>query len=173
MKERLWTRPAIEVISLLAGDPGGIERSVIPREATASLSLRTVPDQRTATVAELLRAFVAQAMPDGADYRLTVDEDIAQEPYTSPPGPVLDALERALTLGYGIPVQGRMGNAGGGPAELLARRLDAPVYFLGTGLPEDHWHASDESIDVRMLEAGAATIAHLWRELGAAGRART
>jgi hypothetical protein len=41
------------------------------------------------------------------------------------------------------------------------------VYFLGTGLPEDHWHASDESIDVRMLLAGAGTIAHLWREIGA------
>lgn len=61
-----------------------------------------------------------------------------------------------------------MGNAGGGPAELLSRELAAPVIFLGTGLPEDHWHASDESIDLRMLVRGAATLAHLWRELAAA-----
>lgn len=54
------------------------------------------------------------------------------------------------------------------PAELLSRELDAPVVFLGTGLPEDHWHASDESIDLRMLVRGAATLAHLWRELAAA-----
>lgn len=167
LKEKLWARPAIEVISLLAGDPTGIERSVIPHEASASLSIRTVPNQRIPVVAEQLRRYVAEAMPADAEYTFTVDEDLAQEPYVSPPGPVLDALERALTLGYGIPVQGRMGNAGGGPADLLSTRLDAPVYFLGTGLPEDHWHASDESIDVRMLLAGAGTIAHLWREIGA------
>lgn len=163
--ERLWTRPAIEVISLLAGDPDGLERSVIPREATASLSVRTVPGQRIPEVVEHLRAYVAAAMPDGASYTFEADEDIAQEPYSSPDDAVLDALERALALGYGLPVRGRMGNAGGGPAEWLSGRLGAPVYFLGTGLPEDHWHASDESIDLDMLVRGAATIAHLWREL--------
>ncbi|MGA5645189.1 M20/M25/M40 family metallo-hydrolase [Microbacterium sp. NPDC088796] len=167
-KERLWVRPAIEVISLLAGDPEGIERSVIPREAMASLSIRTVADQRNHDVADALRAFIADVMPAEAPYRLEVDEDIAQEPYVSRPGPYRDALERALARGYGRAVRGRMGNAGGGPAELLSRELGAPVVFLGTGLPEDHWHASDESIDLRMLVRGAATLAHLWRELAAA-----
>jgi acetylornithine deacetylase/succinyl-diaminopimelate desuccinylase-like protein len=167
LKEKLWARPSIEVISLIAGDPEGFQRSVIPREATASLSIRTAPGQKIATVADQLRAYVAQAMPAEAEYTFTVDEDIAQEPYVSPDGPVMDALERALTLGYGIPVQGRMGNAGGGPADLLTKSLGAPIYFLGTGLPEDHWHASDESIDIGMLLQGAASIAHLWRELGA------
>ena len=166
LKERLWARPSIEVISLLAGDPEGIERSVIPREATASLSMRTVPDQRIPVVAQQLREFFAAVMPDEVEHSLTVDEDIAQEPYVSPGGPVLDALERALARGYGTPVRGRMGNAGGGPADLLTQQLGAPVYFLGTGLPEDHWHASDESVDVRMLLQGAASIAHLWGELG-------
>ncbi|WP_149084810.1 MULTISPECIES: M20/M25/M40 family metallo-hydrolase [Microbacterium] len=167
-KERLWERPAIEVISLLAGDPEGIERSVIPREAMASLSIRTVSGQRNHDVADLLRAFIAEVMPTEAAYRLEVDEDIAQEPYVSPPGPMRDALERALARGYGRAVQGRMGNAGGGPADLLSEELGVPVIFLGTGLPEDHWHASDESIDLRMLVRGAATLAHLWRELAAA-----
>ncbi len=168
--ERLWARPAIEVISLLAGDPDGFERSVIPREATASLSIRTAPGQRIAETADRLRAHMAAVMPEGAEYEFTVDQDIAQEPYVTPDGPVTDALERALTLGYGIPVRGRMGNAGGGPADLLATKLGATVHFLGTGLPEDHWHSSDESIDIRMLVRGAATIAHLWRELAALDR---
>ena len=168
--ERLWVRPAIEVISLLAGDPTGIERSVIPREATASLSIRTVPDQRNHDVADRLREYVAAAMPVGAAYELTVDERIAQEPYTSRRNAMLDALELALARGYGTEVRGRMGNAGGGPADLLSQELKASVTFLGTGLPEDHWHASDESVDVRMLLQGAATIAHLWREVARRGR---
>ena len=46
------------------------------------------------------------------------------------------------------------------------------VLFLGTGLPEDHWHSSDESVDLRMLQRGAASIAHLRRELAGVLSAR-
>lgn len=168
VKERLWERPTIEVISLLAGDPLGNERSVIPAEATASLSIRLVPGQSIPDVAEKLRAFVADELPEGFEHRLEVEEDLAQEGIRSPHGPLLDALERSLERGYGTAAQGRMGNAGGGPAVLLSQKLDAPVLFLGTGLPEDGWHADDESIDLRMLMQGAASIAHLWGELGRA-----
>lgn len=163
--ERLWARPAIEVIALAAGDQG-LSRSVIPSEATATLSIRTVPDQRIPGVADQLREFVAREMPEGAAYSLTVEESLGQEPYVSPEGPVLEALERALERGFGAPVQGRLGNAGGGPADLLSSRFGAPVYFVGTGLPEDAWHAGDESIDLGMLRRGTASLAHLWTELG-------
>lgn len=164
-KERLWARPAIEVISLASGDVD-LPRSVIPSAASATLSIRTVPGQRIARVAEQVRDFVAREMPPGAAYTLEVEEDLAQDAYTSPAGPVLDAVERALERGYGRPARGRAGNAGGGPADLLADRLGASIFFLGTGLPEDNWHADDESIDIRMLRQGTAAIGHLWSELG-------
>ena len=102
----------------------------------------------------------------GINHRFGLDDAILiKDNHVAAVGGVGSALERALALGCGLPVRGRMGNAGGGPAEWLSGRLGAPVYFLGTGLPEDHWHASDESIDLDMLVRGAATIAHLWREL--------
>lgn len=53
-----------------------------------------------------------------------------------------------------------------GPADLLASALQEPVVFFGTGLVEDNWHDSDESVRVDMLKAGAATLAYLWEELG-------
>ena len=43
--------------------------------------------------------------------------------------------------------------------------LGAPVVFFGTGLVEDRWHDSDESIAVDVLHAGAATMACFWEEL--------
>lgn len=170
LPERLWARPSVEILSLLAGDPRGLERSVIPQTAEASFSIRVAPGQRVHTVADQLRAFVAAVVPTGVEYDLDVDGTIAQEPYTSPDGPALSALERALERGYGLPLAGRMGNAGGGPADFLSGLLDAPVILLGTGLPEDHWHASDESVSLTMLRRGAATIAHLWEELSTALR---
>lgn len=110
-------------------------------------------------------AFFASVMPADAEYELSIGEALGQEPYETPRGPLLDALERALERGYDLPLAGRMGNAGGGPVDLLTRTFDAPVLFLGTGLPEDHWHSSDESVGLRMLQRGAASIAHLWLEL--------
>lgn len=93
-----------------------------------------------------------------------------REPYETPDDrPALRELAAAVEEGFGVPA-GRMGNAGGGPAELLARTLGAPVLFFGTGLPEDRWHDSDERVSIAMLVNGAATLAHLWRRLGTGDR---
>jgi hypothetical protein len=44
--------------------------------------------------------------------------------------------------------------------------------FFGTGLPEDHWHDSDESIRIDVLLAGAATLAAYWTRLADAPLSR-
>jgi hypothetical protein len=41
--------------------------------------------------------------------------------------------------------------------------------FFGTGLPEDRWHTSDESVCVDVLLAGAATMCLFWPALAAHG----
>lgn len=164
--ERLWARPALEIVGILAGDPEGVPRAVIPSVASAQFSVRLVPDQRIETVAEQVRRFVTDRMPEGVDYELTLTEDTGQNPYVTPEGPALEALERATARGYGAARAFRMGNAGGGPAELLSLTSGAPVLYLGIGLPEDHWHAADESVHLPTLLKGAATAAHLWTELG-------
>ena len=164
--ERLYARPALEVISLAAGDTGSVTRSVIPATATANISVRTVPHQDMHAVAEALRAFVADCIPATVEYEFAVEEELAQPAYVSSEGPALHALERAIARAHGTTTVARMGNAGGGPADVFRRILDADVLFFGTGLPEDRWHSNDESIDLDVLRRGAATIAHLWDELG-------
>jgi acetylornithine deacetylase/succinyl-diaminopimelate desuccinylase-like protein len=166
--EQLWLRPAAEVISMIAGDPIGPTRASIPAVAAADISIRTVPGQRGDRVAEQIRRWVAQTLPDTVEVVVEVAEETAQQPYETPPGPALDALDAAMRRGFRVPSVGRMGNAGGGPAELLARTLQAPVVFFGTGLIEDDWHDSDESVRLATLLDGAATIAFLWEELPAA-----
>jgi len=164
--ERLWERPAVEVIGLLAGDPTGLPRAAVPAVATARLSIRTVSGQRAATVEKQLRQWVASRLDDRVDYDLTISEQISQEPYRTPGDlPALTVLAAAMEEGFGRR-PGRMGNAGGGPTELLARKLGAPVLFFGVGLPEDRWHDDDERVSIQMLLNGAATLAHFWQSLG-------
>jgi acetylornithine deacetylase/succinyl-diaminopimelate desuccinylase-like protein len=164
--QRLWVRPAAEVTSLLSGDPVGAARGAIPAVATAAISIRTVGDQRASEVAEQLRRWVAEAMPEGVEYELTVAEEVLQEPYRTPDDlPAAALLAEAMQEGFGVPKVHRMGNAGGGPADLLAHHVGAPVLFFGTGLPEDCWHDSDESVSIDVLLAGAATLAGFWGRL--------
>jgi acetylornithine deacetylase/succinyl-diaminopimelate desuccinylase-like protein len=163
--ERLWLRPAVEVTSLIAGDPIGVSRAAVPSVASADLSLRTVPGQRVEKVADQLRQWVQENVRDSFGHTISLDLETAQQPYATPDHPAVSALERAMAKGFRAASVGRMGNAGGGPAELLSRSLDAPVVFFGTGLVEDHWHDSDESASLEVLEKGAVTLACFWDEL--------
>ena len=164
--ERLWERPAVEVIALAAGDPVGVARAAVPSMASADLSIRTAEGQKVSDVGDQLRRWVGETISDRYAYELTLDSETAQEFYRTPDCPLLDALGAAMAKGFGALEAGRMGNAGGGPADLISSALNVPVVFFGTGLMEDNWHDSDESTSIDVLKAGAATLAFLWDELG-------
>ncbi|MGX5714939.1 M20/M25/M40 family metallo-hydrolase [Arthrobacter sp. MAHUQ-56] len=163
--ERLWLRPAVEATSLIAGDPLGISHAAVPAVASADLSFRIVPEQRPEKVAKQFEEWVAATIRPGFSFSLVPDLATAQLPYRTPAHPAVAALERAMAKGFRAERTGRMGNAGGGPAELLSRTLGVPVLFFGTGLVEDHWHDSDESASLDVLLNGALTLACFWDEL--------
>jgi acetylornithine deacetylase/succinyl-diaminopimelate desuccinylase-like protein len=163
--EQLWTRPAIEAVSIVAGDPVGLPRAIVPAVATADLSIRTVPDQTVAAVAAQLRQWVEKGLGPEFGHELSITEETGQDPYQTPEDhPAVPALAAAMAEGFGRPA-GRMGNAGGGPARWLEQIAGAPILFFGTGLPEDRWHDSDERASIDVLRKGAATLAFLWPRL--------
>jgi acetylornithine deacetylase/succinyl-diaminopimelate desuccinylase-like protein len=166
--ERLWTRPAIEVTTMVAGDPVGPSRSAIPSMVSCDLSIRTVAGQTMEAVTEQIRSWVADNLPGTVDYRLSVSTDTGQIAYETPDHPAVAALERAMKLGYRTASIGRMGNAGGGPADLLSSSLGVPVVFFGTGLVENHWHDSDEYLLISTMLDGAASLGFFWSEVGSA-----
>ncbi|GGI46566.1 acetylornithine deacetylase/succinyl-diaminopimelate desuccinylase-like protein [Agromyces flavus] len=167
--ERLWARPWIEVISVQAGDTEGLPRAVIPATATAELSIRLAGDQDPQEIAGHVERWVADRLR-GIRFDLEFDHVTAEAPYRTPEHPAVDALAAAMEVGFEVDRVGRMGNGGGGPADLLARRTGAPVLFFGTGLPNDRWHAPDEHVRLDVLERGAVTLAEFWRRLPAAIR---
>jgi acetylornithine deacetylase/succinyl-diaminopimelate desuccinylase-like protein len=112
---------------------------------------------------------VAERISDRVTWNLSVALDVAQPAYVTPPDhPALPLLAEAMSEAFGTKV-GWMRNAGAGPAVLIAECTGAPVLFFGTGLPEDRWHDSDESVRVDVLLHGAATMALFWPALAAQG----
>lgn len=167
--ERLWLRPAVEVLTIAAGDVDPPTRGAIPSVARVDLSFRTVPGQRVHRVAEQLRAWVAEQIPGYVDWELTIPLESTQEAYRTPDDvPALGVLRAAMADGWRTDHVGSMRNAGGSPASLLHDTTGAPVLFFGTGLVEDHWHDSDESVLIDLLRVGTATLASFWERLGAA-----
>jgi acetylornithine deacetylase/succinyl-diaminopimelate desuccinylase-like protein len=167
--ERLYLRPAAEVTAVAGGDMSPPTRGALPSLVTARLQLALVPDQDPAEAGEQLRCWVAGRISDRVAWNLTVGEDVAQPAYVTPPDhPALPLLADAMSEAFGVTARW-MRNAGSGPAVLLAERIGAPVVFFGTGLPEDRWHTSDESVCVDVLLAGAATMCLFWPALAAHG----
>ncbi len=165
--ELLWARPGIEIISVQGGDTEGLPRAVIPASATASLSIRLVDGQHPEDVGEQLERWV-ESQARGIRTELSISWKTPEVPYRTPDHPAVEALDEAMRVGFGVESVGRMGNAGGGPAELLARTLDAPLVFFGTGLVSDRWHGSDERVRLDVLEQGATTLAAFWPRLAGA-----
>jgi acetylornithine deacetylase/succinyl-diaminopimelate desuccinylase-like protein len=126
-----------------------------------------VPDQDPNEVSQQLREWVEKSVSGTVGWELSVVEEVGQPPYVTPADhPALPVLADAMRRGFDAPV-GWMRNAGGAPAGLLSKELGRPVVFFGTGLPEDRWHDSDESVRVDVLLDGAASLAHFWLALAA------
>ena len=162
--ERLWARPAIEVMSMTGGDTDDMPRAVIPATATAEISIRIAAPQHPQAAAADFERWAASRLR-GIRYDLEFSHLTAQAPYRTPDHPAVEALAAAMAIGFEADRVGRMGNGGSGPADFLTRRTGAPVVFFGTGLPTDHWHAPDERVDLEVLERGAVTLADFWRRM--------
>jgi acetylornithine deacetylase/succinyl-diaminopimelate desuccinylase-like protein len=80
--------------------------------------------------------------------------------------PAVGALVRAIERVWRAPVLFTR-EGGSGPEEALGRVLDAPVLFLGVGLPGDHIHAPNERMVMSQFWKGLLAAGELWRELGA------
>jgi acetylornithine deacetylase/succinyl-diaminopimelate desuccinylase-like protein len=162
--ERLWWRPAAEVVTLHAGEPGHPLRGVVPATAAADIGLRLVADQRADRAVAQLRSWVADQVADGFDHTF-LSPPINEDPYITPPDlPLSAALERSVARTLAQPVH-RIRNGGTSPAALLAHVLDAPVLFYGTGLPEDRWHDADERTELQALRQGVETLTYFYGEL--------
>jgi acetylornithine deacetylase/succinyl-diaminopimelate desuccinylase-like protein len=52
----------------------------------------------------------------------------------------------------------------------LQEAVDAPLVFLGVGLPDDQIHAPNEKVTLAMLYKGAEAAAYLWAGLAELGK---
>ncbi len=167
--ERIWARPTAEVNGMWGGYTGPGHKTIVPTDAHAKVSFRLVADQEPADVQAAVRAYVERSVPAGITATVHF-EGPGVRPVLSPiDHPATRAVVAAMEKAFDSEVL-FMREGGSGPEADLAEVLEAPVVFLGVGLPDDRIHAPNERVVLPMLLKGAEAAAHLWSELPGAIR---
>jgi acetylornithine deacetylase/succinyl-diaminopimelate desuccinylase-like protein len=163
---RIGYRPTAEVVGFAGGYAGEGIKTIVPAHASAKITFRLVADQRPDEIAIAFEQWVRARVPDGVELRLTPEGAVAPA-LTPVDHPAVGALCRAIETVWGAaPRYTREG--GSGPEESLGRVLDAPVLFLGVGLPGDRLHAPNERMVMDQFWKGLLAAGELWHELARA-----
>ena len=168
--ERIGARPTAEVNGLGGGYQGSGHKTIVPSDAFVKLSFRLVADQDPAKIIAAVDKFVGDHTPEGIDAAIEWEGGGVRAclvPIDTPAYAALtDAISRAFDGADVLPTR----EGGSGPEAGLQQAVDAPLVFLGVGLPDDQIHAPNEKVSLPMLFRGAEAAAYLWSGLAAAGR---
>ena len=155
--ERTGIRPTLELNGIWGGYTGEGAKTVLPSKATAKISCRLVPNQKSAKMTELILNHIRSIAPDCVTIKAW--EHHGGDPYMTP----VDSTEyraaaKAIEATFGkapIPVRG------GGSIPITAlfeSELGCKVVFLGFGLDSDNLHSPNEKYDLFNFYKGIETI---------------
>jgi acetylornithine deacetylase/succinyl-diaminopimelate desuccinylase-like protein len=163
--EQNWADASIDVNGIAGGDAVQ-SRTIIPATANAKLSMRLAPDQRAADMGATLELLIREAAPSGADV------DISW--HGNDPA-VFDPADQALRLGADA-LADACGTApalirSGGSIPVLTAFAERgiPTILSGFTLPDDNFHAPDESFRLESLRLGEASARALYKHLAKLG----
>ncbi|HEX6761704.1 MAG TPA: M20/M25/M40 family metallo-hydrolase [Gaiellaceae bacterium] len=156
---RTFAEPSVDVNGIVSGSPH-LQKTVLPVEATANVSIRLAPGQRSEVIAAEVERILRASAPDGAD--VEVEYLSAAEPGLVAPGSRaiqlgLDAFERALGR---RPALIRTG----GTLPIVPALVDkaVPVVITGFGLPDSQIHSPNERLLAEYVPRGIAAARELF-----------
>jgi acetylornithine deacetylase/succinyl-diaminopimelate desuccinylase-like protein len=140
----------------------GAPRTVVPAEARATLSLRLAPRQRLAEIEPVLLRLLREAAPPEAEIEFGGHNG---EPVLfDVEAPALQLAKRAIDRATGMETAFvRSGGSIPVVADMAAAGI--PAIVSGFTLPDDAFHAPNESYALRSLELGEAAARELLHEL--------
>ncbi|HEX7500856.1 MAG TPA: M20/M25/M40 family metallo-hydrolase [Polyangia bacterium] len=163
LREAIMTEPTFEVHGLVGGYAGPGVKTIVPHKAEAKLSCRLVPGQEPKEVFRRIKNFITQKCPDAE-----VVFDAALKPYLADSkGPFLQAALRATQETFGKTAALTREGGSIGAVVTMARLLRKEVVLLGLSLPEDGYHAINESFSWRQAEGGMAMFYRYFHNLAA------
>jgi acetylornithine deacetylase/succinyl-diaminopimelate desuccinylase-like protein len=162
--ERLWARPTLECNGIWGGFIGDGAKTVLPSKASAKISMRLVPDQKSKTIAKLFEKHIKKIAPKTVTVKVQ-NLHGGEAAITPIDSPGVRAAIVALEKGFEKkPLYQREG--GSIPIVVQFKELlGLDTVLLGFGLPDENAHAPDEFINLNNFYSGIRTVAHFFNEL--------
>jgi acetylornithine deacetylase/succinyl-diaminopimelate desuccinylase-like protein len=159
---RTTAEPSLDVHGIAGGSPV-LQKTVLPVEAEANLSIRLAPGQDVDTIAAALERLLRDAAPEGAELELTRLSSSA--PGLVPPdSPAVQHGLAAFERTFGRrPLLVRSG----GTLPIVPALADKgiPTIITGFALPESNIHSPNERLLGEYLPLGIETAKELYKEL--------
>ena len=159
--ERIGARPTLEIHGIRGGYVGPGQKTVIPAQASAKVSMRLVPDQEPEEIARLFEAYIHELAPKTVEIKVNVFSG-AEAAVMDSQEPVMQQAAEAIERGFGAtPVFLR----GGGTLPIVAdflRVLEVPVVLMGFGLPDDNLHSPNEKFKLDNFYRGIDSAIHFF-----------
>ena len=156
---RTFAEPAIDVNGIATGSPL-LQKTVLPVEAVANVSMRLAPGQRVEEGAPVAERLLRESAPAGAE--MEVELWASSPPGLVPPGSKavqlgLDAFEQVLGV---RPVLVRSG----GTLPIVPALADkgVPTVITGFGLPDGNIHSPNERLIAEYVPLGTAAARELF-----------
>ena len=159
---RTTAEPALDVNGIAGGSPV-LQKTVLPVEAEANLSIRLAPGQDVDTIAAALERLLREAAPEGAELDLT-------QLASSPPGlvpPEAPAVQRALEAFERTFGRRPLLVRSGGTLPIVPALADKgiPTIITGFALPESNIHSPNERLLAEYVPLGIETAKELYKSL--------
>ncbi len=161
--ERVWARPALDINGINGGFVGEGVKTVLPSKASAKMSIRLAPNQKSKDVAEKLKNYLLEITPPTmkAKVETAAGGDPVLVPIDSEP---IKAATKAFEKAFGKKVA-YMREGGSIPiTEVFQNVLNAAPALMGLGLPDDNIHAPNESFAVNNFYGGIKASAYFLDE---------
>jgi acetylornithine deacetylase/succinyl-diaminopimelate desuccinylase-like protein len=142
---------------------GGEPRTIVPETAGCDLSARLAPGQDPEEISGALEGLLREGLPAGAE--LTYSAELAS-PSRFDPGSSALRIGRAA-IGRAVGREPALLRSGG-TLPILASFMERgiPAIVSGFGLPQDNFHAPDESFALSSLDHGRRAARALYEDLG-------
>jgi acetylornithine deacetylase/succinyl-diaminopimelate desuccinylase-like protein len=155
---RTFAEPAIDVNGISTGSPQ-LQKTVLPVEAIANVSMRLAPGQKVDDVAPVVERLLRESAPEGAV--LEVERWSAAPPGLVPPDAKaiqlgLDAFEKVLGVRPAL-------IRSGGTLPIVPALADKgiPTVITGFGLPDSQIHSPNERLVAEYVPLGTAAAREL------------
>jgi acetylornithine deacetylase/succinyl-diaminopimelate desuccinylase-like protein len=156
---RTFAEPAIDVNGISTGSPQ-LQKTVLPVEAIANVSMRLAPGQKIDDVAPVFERLLRESAPEGAE--LEIERWSAAPPGLVPPDAKaiqlgLDAFEKVIGVRPAL-------IRSGGTLPIVPALADKgiPTVITGFGLPDSQIHSPNERLVAEYVPLGIAAARELF-----------